>query len=73
MNFSRLANFLVKAKKNAYAGGGKEISPQYKENPIKNYVQHTRADTAKAEGELGFKAKIPLESGIEKLIEYYKK
>ena len=28
MNFLKLAEFLVRAKKNAYAGGGKEISPQ---------------------------------------------
>jgi len=50
---------------------GKDIKPHYKEHPIKNYVQHTLADTAKAEKELGFKAKISLEEGIDRLIDYY--
>lgn len=50
---------------------GKDIKPHYKENPIKNYVQHTLANTAKAEKELGFKAKISLEEGIDRLIDYY--
>jgi UDP-glucose 4-epimerase len=50
---------------------GKDIKPKYIENPITNYVQHTLADTTKAEKELGFKAKISLEQGIDKLIEYY--
>jgi len=52
---------------------GKEIKPKYIENPIKNYVQKTLADTSKSEKELGFKAKINLSEGIDKLIEYYSK
>ncbi|MBN1236726.1 MAG: NAD-dependent epimerase/dehydratase family protein [Methanotrichaceae archaeon] len=40
------------------------IKPQHVENPIKNYVLHTQADTAKAEKILGFKAKWSLEDGI---------
>ena len=47
---------------------GKNIRPIYKPNPIKNYVYHTLADTTKAERQLGFKAKIPLEEGIRSLI-----
>lgn len=47
------------------------LQPLYEPNKIKNYVQHTMADTSKAEKELGFKAKINLEQGIEKLIQYY--
>jgi UDP-glucose 4-epimerase len=47
---------------------GKNIKPVYKPNPIKNYVYHTLADTAKAERILGFKAKISLEEGITRLI-----
>ena len=43
----------------------KNIKPRYKVNPIKNYVQHTVADTSAAERELGFKAKIPLSKGIQ--------
>ncbi|MFH2106155.1 MAG: NAD-dependent epimerase/dehydratase family protein [Candidatus Micrarchaeota archaeon] len=49
----------------------KNIEAKYIENPIKNYVQDTLADTSKAERELGFKYKIGLEEGIERLIEYY--
>lgn len=51
---------------------GKEIKPTYVENPIKNYVYHTLADTEKSEKILGFKAKIDLEEGLNRLIEYYK-
>ncbi|MEM1581436.1 MAG: NAD-dependent epimerase/dehydratase family protein [Candidatus Bathyarchaeia archaeon] len=47
---------------------GKSVKPIYKPNPIKNYVYHTLADTTKAEKILGFKAKIPLEKGIESLV-----
>ncbi|MFA5049579.1 MAG: NAD-dependent epimerase/dehydratase family protein [Candidatus Micrarchaeia archaeon] len=50
---------------------GKKLKPKYIINPIKNYVQTTLADTTKAEKELGFKAKITLEEGIERLIKYY--
>lgn len=50
---------------------GKEIKPEYQENKIKNYVQHTMADTELAEKELGFKAKIGIDEGIERLIRCY--
>ena len=43
---------------------GKNIKPKYIENPIKNYVFHTLADTTKSESILGFKAKITLNEGI---------
>lgn len=46
---------------------GKELKPQYKENPIKNYVMHTLADTSKTKS-LGFEAKYSLEKGIERII-----
>jgi len=49
-----------------------DIKPRYESNPIKNYVQHTLADTHKASSLLGFRAKIPLEKGIELLIQHYK-
>jgi nucleoside-diphosphate-sugar epimerase len=32
---------------------------------------HTQADTTKAEKVLGFRAKIKLEEGIEKTVNYY--
>lgn len=47
---------------------GTNIKPKYIENPVKNYVQHTLADTSKAEKILGFKAKVNLEEGIERLL-----
>ena len=46
---------------------GTSIEAEYKENPIKNYVQHTQADTSKAEEKMGFKAKTALEDGVKKL------
>ncbi len=50
---------------------GVSIKPLYISNPIKNYVEHTLADTGKAERLLGFKSKFTLEGGVEKLIKYY--
>jgi len=47
----------------------KNIKPQYLENPIKNYVSHTLADTRKAKEVLGFEAKCSLEDGINKIYE----
>lgn len=52
---------------------GKEVKPKYVENPIKNYVMHTLADTSKAEQKLGFRAKVSLEEGIRKILPYYEK
>ncbi len=49
----------------------KKITPKYVDSKIANYVMRTQADTTKAEKELGFKAKIRLEEGIERLITYY--
>lgn len=48
------------------------IAAEYRENKIKNYVAHTKADTKKAEMKLGFRAKIALEQGIDRLIEHYR-
>jgi UDP-glucose 4-epimerase len=47
---------------------GSDAKPKYMENPIKNYVLHTLADTSKAEREIGFKAHIALEEGIQAII-----
>jgi len=44
---------------------GKDIKPKYVENPLKNYVNLTLADTTKAENVLGFKTKFSLEEGIK--------
>jgi UDP-glucose 4-epimerase len=52
---------------------GLDLKPQYVVNPIKNYVQHTLSDTAKAENVLGFKAGYNLEDGIKELLSFYVK
>jgi UDP-glucose 4-epimerase len=50
---------------------GMSVKPQYMENPIKNYVQHTLSDTSKAEKILGFKSKYSLENGVKELLRFY--
>jgi UDP-glucose 4-epimerase len=49
---------------------GLSVKPQYKENPIKNYVMYTLADTSKAEKEIGFEAKYNLEEGLCNIINF---
>jgi UDP-glucose 4-epimerase len=46
---------------------GTSITPKYTENPIKNYVKDTLADTTKTENEIGFKAEVSLEAGLKGL------
>ena len=51
---------------------GKKIKPEYIENPMKDtYVYYTLADIKKTEEKIGFKAKVSLDEGIDKLIKYY--
>lgn len=52
---------------------GLAIKPRYMENPIKNYVQHTLADTLKCRSFLKFEAKFTLDEGVSNLIEYYRR
>lgn len=52
---------------------GSEIQPKYVDNPIKNYVKDTLADTSKTEKVLGFRAKRTLKEGIDFLVDYYQK
>jgi UDP-glucose 4-epimerase len=54
-------------------GMGLDVKPQHVPNPIKNYVQHTLSDTAKAEKVLGFKAKYNLKDGVKELLRFYVK
>lgn len=50
---------------------GTEIRPIYVNNPIHNYVQHTRADISKAKSELGYEPKwTDIEAGIRELLTY---
>lgn len=51
---------------------GLAIEPRYVDNPIKNYVQHTLADTSKCKDTLKFEAKFTLEDGLDNLMEYYR-
>jgi UDP-glucose 4-epimerase len=44
---------------------GTNLKPVYKENPIKNYVKDTLADTSKMKEHLGFEAKWSLEEGLD--------
>ncbi|MBI2080081.1 NAD-dependent epimerase/dehydratase family protein [Candidatus Micrarchaeota archaeon] len=52
---------------------GTNIEATHIQNPVKNYVDKTQADTNKSKKDLGFEAKVSLEDGIEKLIDYYRK
>ncbi len=52
---------------------GTRLRPAYVENPIKNYVRRTLADTSKSERVLGFRARVPLRDGIRKTLDYYRK
>jgi UDP-glucose 4-epimerase len=49
----------------------KNITPKYVENKVFNYVDETLADVSKCRKELGFEAKIGLETGIENLVKFY--
>ena len=48
-----------------------DIKPKYIENPVKNYVYMTQADTSKSEKVLGFRAKTELEYGMKITVDYY--
>ncbi|MDF0593754.1 GDP-mannose 4,6-dehydratase [Methanotrichaceae archaeon M04Ac] len=50
---------------------GLDLKAEHVDNPIKNYVQDTLADTRKAEEVLGFKAEYTLREGIREIIKYY--
>ncbi len=50
---------------------GLNLKPKYVDNPIANYVKHTRADTSKAKKILNFEAEYDLERGIAELIRCY--
>lgn len=48
---------------------GTSVEPTYVDNPLKNYVQETLAETSKVEREIGWKATTSLNDGIRKLID----
>ena len=51
---------------------GSKIRPTYVNNPIHNYVQHTKADISKAKSELGYEPKWKdVEVGIRELLTSY--
>jgi UDP-glucose 4-epimerase len=47
---------------------GMNLRPEYKANPIKNYVMHTQADTSRMKA-LGFMARYSLEDGINAILD----
>ena len=46
----------------------KDIRPEYVENPVRNYIVHTLANTSKAEHGLGFKSEMALEAAIDEMV-----
>jgi UDP-glucose 4-epimerase len=48
-----------------------DVEQRYVNNPIKNYVIKTLADTSMAKKEIGFEAQVSLEKGIDKLCSIY--
>ena len=50
---------------------GLDLKAEHVDNPIKNYVRDTLADTTKAEEVLGFRARYSLDEGIEELLRCY--
>jgi UDP-glucose 4-epimerase len=48
---------------------GTDIEATYVDNPIKNYVQRTRADISLAKVDLGYEPKWKLDGGISELVE----
>jgi len=51
---------------------GLSLEAMHVENPIKNYVAHTLADTRRAREVLGFEARYTLEEGIGDLLKFYR-
>lgn len=50
---------------------GSDIEPKYVDNPIKNYVRHTLAETSRSKEVIGFEAQFALEEGISSLVNSY--
>jgi len=46
---------------------GTDLKPIYRENPIKNYVMHTQADTSKMQS-LGLSSIYSLEDGLKEIM-----
>ncbi len=52
---------------------GKDIEPEYVDNPIDNYVDRTKADISRARKRLGYEPSYSFSEGLEKTVEYYRK
>lgn len=50
---------------------GNSIKPEYRSNPINNYVRYTRADISKAKHLLRWEPKVSLTEGVDKLVKFY--
>lgn len=51
---------------------GTDIEPENVDNPIKNYVRRTKADTSRAKEDLGFEPEYSFEEGLKETVEYYR-
>ncbi len=49
----------------------KNIESVKRENPIKNYVQRTKADITRAQKDLGYQPKYSFEKGLKKTVDFY--
>jgi UDP-glucose 4-epimerase len=47
---------------------GSDVEPRYVENPLRNYVQETLADTSKIEREIGWRSRTTVAEGIRRLV-----
>ncbi len=48
---------------------GKDLSAKYVDNPIKNYIIRTLADTSKTQKAMGFKARTTVEAGVKAIVD----
>lgn len=50
---------------------GKQVTAEYRSNPLNNYVRFTRADISKAKHLLRWEPKTSLTEGVDKIIKFY--
>ncbi len=50
---------------------GKNIEPEYVDNPIDNYVERTKADISEAREKLGYSPEYAFKEGLSRTVEYY--
>jgi len=68
-NVGRGENYSLNELLNIMNEMGIEVKRKYVDNPLKNYVHDTLANTEKSEKKLGFKAKVGVREGIRRVYE----